>query len=65
MKIPMDKVMKTPSAPEGMSRVDGRMKVTGRAKYSAEYAVKGLTYAVMVGSTIAKGTLKAVDTKKA
>ncbi len=59
------KTMKTPSVPEGMSRVDGRMKVTGRAKYSAEYAVKGLTYAVMVGSTIAKGTLKAVDTKKA
>jgi len=62
----MNKEMKTPSNPEGLSRVDGRLKVTGRAKYSAEYnSVKGLIYAVMVGSTITKGTIKAVDTKKA
>jgi len=61
-----NKTLKTLSADEGLSRVDGRLKVTGRAKYSAEYnSVKGLTYAVMVGSTITKGTLKAVDTKKA
>ncbi len=50
---------------EGPSRVDGRMKVTGRAKYSAEYSVKGVTYGVLVGSTIAKGTIKTIDTKKA
>ncbi len=60
-----NKTKKNPSVPEGLDRVDGRLKVTGRAKYSAEYNVKGLTYAVMVGSTITKGTLKAVDTKKA
>ncbi len=59
------KTLKTPSNLEGLSRVDGRLKVTGKAKYSAEYNVKGLTYAVMVGSTITKGTIKAVDTKKA
>src|SRR5580658_8380749 len=61
----MNKEVKTPSNPEGLSRVDGRLKVTGRAKYSAEYKIKDLTYGVLVGSTITKGTLKAVDTKKA
>jgi xanthine dehydrogenase YagR molybdenum-binding subunit len=49
----------------GMSRVDGRAKVTGAARYSAEYNVKGLAYGVLVGSTIAKGSLKSVDIEKA
>jgi xanthine dehydrogenase YagR molybdenum-binding subunit len=51
--------------PKGLSRVDGRLKVTGQAKYSAEYKVKDLVYGVLVGSTIAKGTIKSIDTKKA
>lgn len=54
-----------PSPAEGMSRVDGRLKVTGAAKYSAEYNVKGVTYGVMVGSTITKGSIKTIDTKAA
>ena len=49
----------------GMSRVDGRLKVTGAAKYSAEYQVKDLSYGVLVGSTIAKGTIRSIDTKAA
>src|SRR4051812_21674662 len=61
----MNKEIKTPSVPAGFDRVDGRLKVTGRAKYSAEYNAKGQTYGVLVGSTIAKGTLKSVDIKKA
>jgi xanthine dehydrogenase YagR molybdenum-binding subunit len=56
--------MMPPSA-DGMSRVDGRLKVTGAAKYSAEYNIKGVTYGVMVGSTITKGSIKAIDTKAA
>jgi len=51
--------------PKGLSRVDGRLKVTGRAKYSAEYKVKDLVYGVLIGSTITKGTIKSIDTKKA
>jgi len=39
-----------------VDRVDGRLKVTGAAKYSAEVAVPGLTYGVMVLSTAASGT---------
>ena len=54
-----------PSSSDGMSRVDGRLKVTGTAKYSAEYKVEGATYGVLVGSTISKGTIKTMDTKLA
>ena len=48
-----------------LSRVDGREKVTGAAKYSAEYDIPGLVYGVVVGSTIAKGIIESIDTKKA
>ena len=58
-------VKKKPSNTDGLSRVDGRLKVTGRAKYSAEYNIKGITYGVLVGSTITKGSIKKIDTKLA
>lgn len=45
-----------------LSRVDGQLKVTGRATYAAENNVPGLVYAVIVGSTISKGTITAMDT---
>ena len=54
-----------PSSKDGMSRVDGRLKVTGAARYSAEFNVKGLTYGVLVGSSITKGLIKSIDTKQA
>ncbi|MCJ8208262.1 xanthine dehydrogenase family protein molybdopterin-binding subunit [Mucilaginibacter sp. RS28] len=50
---------------EGISRVDGRLKVTGAAKYSAEYNQGNMAYAVFANSTITKGTIKAIDTKAA
>jgi xanthine dehydrogenase YagR molybdenum-binding subunit len=59
------KTVSKQSSPEGMSRVDGRLKVTGKAKYSAEYNTKDITYGVLVGSTITKGSIKALDTKQA
>ncbi|MDQ7949055.1 MAG: hypothetical protein REI93_09430, partial [Pedobacter sp.] len=46
-------------------RVDGRDKVTGKAKYFAEYQVPGLTYGVLVTSTITKGKIVSLDTKSA
>ena len=62
----MEKIKsKIPSSSDGMSRIDGRLKVTGAAKYSAEFNVKGITYGVLVGSTITKGTIKSIDTKQA
>ncbi len=48
-----------------IDRVDGRQKVTGAAKYSAEYNVPGVTYGVLISSTIAKGTIKNIDTRAA
>jgi len=48
-----------------INRVDGRLKVTGAAKYSAEYVMPNMAYAVLVGSTIAKGTIKSIDSKAA
>jgi len=49
----------------GITRVDGRLKVTGAIKYAAEYHLPGLVYGVVVPSTIAKGAITAIDTKSA
>lgn len=48
-----------------MSRVDGVAKVTGQAKYAAEFQVKNVAYGFIVQSTIAKGTIKSIDTVEA
>lgn len=50
---------------EPLSRVDGKLKVTGGAKYSGEYKIPGMTYGVLVPSTITSGTITAIDTKAA
>ena len=47
------------------SRVDGRAKVTGAAKYAAEFNVAGLAYGSVVASTIAKGRIRHIDTSEA
>ena len=46
-------------------RVDGADKVTGKAKYTAEYNLPNMAYGVFVTSSIAKGTIKNIDTAKA
>lgn len=53
------------SKTSNINRVDGFAKVTGSATYSAEYKTDGVVYACLVGSTIAKGRIKSIDTKKA
>jgi len=60
-----NKILKKAANTDGLSRIDGRMKVTGRAKYSAEYDIKGVTYGVLAGSTITSGNIKTIDTKAA
>ncbi|HZR60607.1 MAG TPA: xanthine dehydrogenase family protein molybdopterin-binding subunit [Xanthobacteraceae bacterium] len=47
------------------SRVDGRAKVTGAAKYAGDADAPGLAYAAIVTSTIAKGRIAAIDTSAA
>src|SRR5262245_17279792 len=49
---------------EPVSRVDGRAKVTGQAKYAGEYNVPNLAYGVVVSSTIAKGRITKIDAAK-
>ena len=47
------------------SRVDGRAKVTGAAKYAAEYGAPGLAHGFVVTSAIAKGRIARIDTSEA
>src|ERR1043166_5306732 len=44
------------------SRVDGIAKVTGAAKYAAEFNVPGLAHASIVGAAITKGRITKIDT---
>jgi xanthine dehydrogenase YagR molybdenum-binding subunit len=60
-----NKTLNKPSSSDGLKRIDGHLKVTGGARYSAEFNVEGLTYGVLVGSTITHGIIKSIDTKKA
>ncbi|GLW05179.1 acylaldehyde oxidase [Microtetraspora sp. NBRC 13810] len=46
-------------------RVDGPDKVTGAARYAADQRVPGLTHAVLVQSTIARGRITRIDTAAA
>src|SRR5438067_12528407 len=48
-----------------INRVDGRAKVTGAAKYAAEYNVPSLAYGYVVSSTIAKGKITKIDASAA
>jgi xanthine dehydrogenase YagR molybdenum-binding subunit len=47
------------------SRIDGRAKVTGLAKYAAEYNVSGLAHGCVVSCAIAKGRIKRIHTADA
>jgi xanthine dehydrogenase YagR molybdenum-binding subunit len=47
------------------SRVDGPAKVTGQAKYAAEFNTGGLAHASLVSSTIAKGRILRIDASAA
>ena len=49
----------------GTSRIDGVAKVTGEAKYAAEFNAPGLLHSSVVTSTIAKGRITRIDTAAA
>ena len=42
-------------------RTDGRLKVTGAARYAADFPVSNPAYAFLVTSPIAKGTIRGFD----
>ncbi|MCS4509192.1 xanthine dehydrogenase family protein molybdopterin-binding subunit [Xylophilus ampelinus] len=47
---------------KSISRVDGRLKVTGQATYAAEYHEIRAAYGFIVGSAIGKGSIVSIDT---
>lgn len=48
-----------------LDRADGRLKVTGTARYTAEWDVPELTYGAVVSSGIAHGVVRSIDTAAA
>lgn len=48
-----------------ISRVDGRRKVTGAARYSAEIELPNLAHAAVVGADVPSGRVLAIDAKAA
>ncbi len=48
-----------------VSRLDGQLKVTGAARFAAEFPVDGMVYAALAYSTIPKGRITALDTSAA
>ncbi|CAM3416859.1 xanthine dehydrogenase family protein molybdopterin-binding subunit [Kibdelosporangium persicum] len=48
-----------------ITRIEAPSKVNGQAVYTADVQLPGMVHAVMVGSTIAAGRLRAIDTRAA
>ena len=48
-----------------LSRFDGRLKVTGAARYTADISIQGAVHASIVSSSIAHGRTTAIDTTAA
>src|SRR5258705_12102775 len=46
---------------QSLSRVDGPLKVSGTARFTAEVRLEGLVYAAVVCSTIARGRIARID----
>ena len=57
--------MNTSVIGEPITRIDGKLKVTGGAKYAADYPFEKLAYGVAVPSTIANGKIARIDSAKA
>jgi xanthine dehydrogenase YagR molybdenum-binding subunit len=57
--------MSTTFIGQPVSRVDGRLKVSGRATYAAEFEVANIAHAAMVSSTVARGRIASIDTAAA
>ena len=51
----------TNSIGKPVSRIDGPAKVTGRAKYAAEFSAPDLAYGFVVSSVVAKGRIQSID----
>lgn len=50
---------------KAINRVEGHLKVTGKAKYASEFPITNKVYAQGINSTIAKGEIISIDTSEA
>ena len=50
---------------KAVSRIDGPLKVEGKARFAAEVPIQGLLYASLVYSTIARGRIANISTARA
>ena len=57
--------MNTKYTGQSANRVDGPLKVTGKAKYAAEFEAEGLLYGYIINSAIAKGEIASIDSSEA
>ena len=48
-----------------VDRVDGRAKITGKAQYAGDFDMSKIAHAWLVQSTVAKGKINSIDTRKA
>ena len=48
-----------------VTRVDGRLKVTGAARYGVEYSLENMAWGVGVGSTVGAGRIVGIDSSEA
>src|SRR5207247_9046952 len=48
-----------------VTRIDGRLKVTGAAAYAVEHAIQNVAYGVGVASTIGHGRIARIDSGEA
>jgi xanthine dehydrogenase YagR molybdenum-binding subunit len=48
-----------------IDRIDGPLKVTGKAPYTFEHRISNSTYAVLVMSTVARGRITSIETRAA
>src|SRR5215471_9598833 len=53
-----------PTIGTSTSRVDGRAKVTGLAKYAGEFNVPNLAFGAVVTSTVTKGRIARIDASR-
>lgn len=53
--------MNEPVFGKEQDRIDGRLKVTGRAMYSADPAIENLAHGYLLKSAIARGSIRAMD----
>lgn len=49
----------------GVNRVDGPLKVAGKASYPSDFAYPGMAHAVLVRSTVGSGRITEIDTTQA